>query len=93
MCVDPGTENTYFENLTAVVELHKIPGPIHVDSNDPGKNTQTVERSHSSIKMRLRMGRGIHRHNLQPILDFEDFVYNRTDGTPSCIFKKLVDAT
>ena len=93
MCVDPGTENTYFENLTAVVELHKIPGPIHIDSNDPHKNTQTVERSHSTIKMRLRMGRGIYRHNLQPIMDFEDFVYNRTDGTPCCIFKKLGDAT
>ena len=31
MCVDPGTENTYFDNLSAVIELHKIPGPIHVD--------------------------------------------------------------
>ena len=93
MCVDPGTENTFFDNLPAIVELHKIPGPIHVDANDPRKNTQTVERSHGSIKMRLRMGRGIYRHNLQPIMDFEDFIYNRTDGTPSCIFKKLGDAT
>ena len=93
MCVDPGTENTFFDNLPAIVQLHKIPGPIHVDANDPRKNTQTVERSHSSIKMRLRMGRGIFRHNLQPIMDFEDFVYNRSDGTPIGIFQKLGDAT
>ena len=59
MCVDPGTENTYFENLTVVVELHKIPGPIHVDSKDPRKNTQTVERFHGGVKMMLRMGLGI----------------------------------
>ena len=29
MHVDVGTENTYFENLSAVVNLHKIPGPPH----------------------------------------------------------------
>ena len=92
MCVDPGTENTYFDNLAAVVSLHKIPGPIHVDPLDPRKNTQTVERSHSTVKMRLRSGRGVHRHNLQPIMDFEDFVNNRTTGEPSSIFKILGNA-
>ena len=91
MCVDPGTENTYFDNIPAVVTLHKIPGPIHVDPLDTRKNTQTVERSHSTVKMRLRSGRGVHRHNLQPIMDFEDFVHNRTNGDPSSIFKKLGD--
>ena len=40
MCVDPGTENTYFDNLPAVVTLHKILGPIHVDPLDTRKNTQ-----------------------------------------------------
>ena len=78
MCVDSGTENVYFDNIPAVITLHKIPGPIHVDPDDPNKNTQTVERSHSSIKMRLRSGRGVYRHNLQLIMDFEDFVSNRT---------------
>ena len=28
MCVDPGTENTYFENLTAIVEFIKSPAPF-----------------------------------------------------------------
>ena len=51
-----------------------------------------MESSHSGIKMRLRLGRGLPRHNLQSWLDFEDFVYNRTDGTPQDIFKKLGDA-
>ena len=92
MCVDPGTENNFFKNLNAVVELHEIPGPIHVDPNDPTKHTQTVERSHSTVKMRLRLGRGLHRHNLQAVLDFEDFIWNRTDGSPAHVFKKLADA-
>ena len=92
MCVDSGTENTYFDNLPAVITLHKIPGPIHIDKTDSRKNTQTVESSHSGIKMRLRLGRGVRRHNLQPILDFEDFVFNRTDGTPAAIFKELGDS-
>ena len=92
MCVDPGTENTYFKNLQAIIDLHEIPGPIHVDPHDPNKHTQTVERSHSTVKMRLRLGRGLHRHNLQAVLDFEDFVWNRTDGSPANIFKKLGDA-
>ena len=92
MCVDPGTENTYFKNLNAIVYLHEIPGPIHVDPHDPTKHTQTVERSHSTVKMRLRLGRGLHRHNLQAVLDFEDFVWNRTDGSPADVFKKLGDA-
>lgn len=93
MCVDPGTENTYFRNLKAIVDLHEIPGPIHVDPQDPRKHTQTVERSHSTVKMRLRLGRGLHRHNLQAVLDFEDFVWNRSDGTPADVFKKLGDAS
>ena len=42
--------------------------------------------------MRLRLGRGLPRHNLQSWLDFEDFLYNRTDGTPQDIFKTLGDA-
>ena len=92
MCVDPGTENTYFDTLPAVTILHKIPGPIHVDRDDPDKNTQSVERSHSGVKMRLRSGRGVFRHNLQSIMDLEDFISNRTTGTPSSIFKKLGDA-
>ena len=92
MCVDPGTENTFFKNLNAIVQLHDIPGPIHVDPNDPTKHIQTVERSHSTVKMRLRLGRGLHRHNLQAVLDFEDFIWNRSDGSPAHVFKKLGDA-
>ena len=92
MCVDVGTENTYFDNLPAITALHKIPGPIHVDPDDPNKNTQAVERSHSSVKMRLRSGRGVFRHDLQPMMDFEDFVHNRTTGKPASIFKTLGDA-
>ena len=42
--------------------------------------------------MRLRLGRGLRRHNLQPVMDFEDFVYNRTNGRPASIFKTLGDA-
>ena len=92
MCTDPGKENMYFKNLNAIVDLHEIPGPIHVDPHDPSKHTQSVERSHSTVKMRLRLGRGLHRHNLQAVLDFEDFVHNRTNGSPADIFKKLGDA-
>ena len=58
MCVDSGTENTYFDNLQAIITLHKIPGPIHVDKTSVRNNTQTVESSHSGVKMRLRLGRG-----------------------------------
>ena len=92
MCVDPGTENSFFKNLDAIVDLHEIPGPIHVDPNDSSKHTQTVERSHSTVKMRLRLGRGLHRHNLQAVMDFEDFIWNRTDGSPAHVFKTLGDA-
>ena len=42
--------------------------------------------------MRLRLGRGLPRHNLQAVMDFEDFVYNRTDGTPQSVFKNLGDS-
>ena len=90
--VDPGTENNHFKNIDLIRGLHEIPGPIHVNLEEPFKNTQTVESSHSGIKMRLRLGRGLHRHHLQAWLDFEDFVYNRTDGSPQDIFKKLGDA-
>ena len=31
--------NTYFQNLNAIVDLHEIPGPIHVDPHDPRKHT------------------------------------------------------
>ena len=93
MCVDSGTENEYFRSLTSIVKLHDIPGPIHVDRNSPNYHTQTVESSHSGIKMRLRLGRGLHRHNLQAVLDFEDFIYNRTNGDPADIFKKLGDTS
>ena len=41
--------------------------------------------------MRLRLGRGLPRHNLQAVMDFEDFVYNRTDGSPQSV-KALGDA-
>ena len=92
MCVDPGKENTYFKTLGAIIDLHEIPGPIHVDPHDRRKHTQSVERSHSTVKMRLRLGRGLHRHNLQAVLDFEDFIHNRTDGSPADVFKKLGDA-
>ena len=88
MCVDPGKENTYFKTLDAIIDLHEIPGPIHVDPHDPRKHTQSVKRSHSTVKMRLRLGRGLHRHNLQAVLDFEDFIHNRTDGSPADVFKK-----
>ena len=71
--VDPGTEDSYFKTQDAIIDLNEIPGPIHVDHSDHTKHTQTVERSHSSIKMRLRLGRDLHRHNLQSVLDFEDF--------------------
>ena len=39
--------------------------------------------------MRLRLGRGLPRHNLQAFMDFEDFVYNRSDGSPQSVFKAL----
>ena len=42
--------------------------------------------------MRLRSGRGVYRHNLQPILDLEDFITNRTSGQPSSIFYHLGNA-
>lgn len=64
MCVDDGTGNTHFSNLSKVKQVRKIPVPIHVDKKDPTKHTQTVESSHSGVKMRLRLGRGLYRHNL-----------------------------
>ena len=85
--VDPGMENNHFKNIDLIQQLHEIPGPIHVNIDNPFENTQTVESSHSGLKMRLRSGRGINRHHLQPWLDFEDFIYNRTDGSPK-IFSK-----
>ena len=91
MCVDAGTENTHFKNLTSVTKLHEITGPIHVDKLNRTRNTQTVESSHSGVKIRLRSGRGVARHNLQAVLDLEDFIYNRTNGTPQDIFKKMGD--
>ena len=39
--------------------------------------------------MRVRLGRELPRHNLQAAMDFEDFVYNRTDGSPQSVFKAL----
>ena len=91
MCVDVGTENTHFKDVQAVTHLNEIPGPIHIDKVDPRKNTQTVESSHSGVKMRLRSGRGLHRHNLQAVMDLEDFIYNRRDGPPADIFKRIGD--
>ena len=86
MCVDPRLENTFFKTLSAIVKLHEIPGPIDVDPNDPSKHTQTVERSHSTIKMRLRLGRGLHRHNLQAVLNFEDlYKTGRMDHRRRCL--------
>ena len=92
ICVDPGTEDSYFKTQDAIIDLNEIPGAIHVDHSDHTKHTQTVERSHSSIKMRLRLGRDLHRHNLQSVPDLEDFVYNRTNRLPANIFKVLGDA-
>ena len=63
--VDPGTENNHFKNLELITQLHEIPGPIHVNTDDSFRNTQTVESTHSGIKMRLRLGRGLPRQNLQ----------------------------
>ena len=91
MC-DPGKENQHFKTLSSVAEVYEIPGPIHVDLGNRFKNTQTVEGSHAEPKMRLRLGRGLRRHNLQAVMDFEDFVRNRTDGTPHDIFKHLGSA-
>ena len=91
MC-DPGKENEHFKSLSAVSDVYQIPGPIHVDLSNRFNNTQTVEGSHATPKMRLRLGRGLRRHNLQSVLDFEDFVYNRTDGTPQDIFRNLGSA-
>ena len=89
---NPGKKNQHFKNLASVVYFHEIHGPIHVDLADRFKSTQTVEGSHSTVKMRLRLGRGLRRHNLQAVMDFEDFVINRTNGTPQDIFKKLGNA-
>ena len=88
MCVDPGAENTHFKSLNKVTQVTEIPGPIHVEKSDPTKHTQTVERSHSGVKMRLRLGRGLPRHHLQAVMDLEDFIYNRTNGTPQDILRK-----
>ena len=92
ICCDPGTENNHFKNLDLITSLHSIPGHIHVYSENPFENTQTVETSHSGVKMRLRLGRGLHRHHLQAWLDFEDFIFNRTDGSSQAVFKKLGNA-
>ena len=92
MC-DPGKENEHFKSLAAISTTYENPGPIHVDLGHRFRNTQTVEGSHATVKMRLRLGRGLRRHNLQSVMDFEDFVYNRTNGTPQDIFKKLGSAT
>ena len=92
MC-DPGKENEHFKSLAAISTVYEIPGPIHVDLGNKFRNTQTVEGSHSTPKMRLRLGRGLRRHNLQSVMDFEDFIYNRTDGTPQDIFRNLGLAT
>ena len=92
MC-DPGKENEHFKSLAAISTTYEIPGPIHVDLGHRFRNTQTVEGSHATVKMRLRLGRGLRRHNLQSVLDFEDFVYNCTNGTPQHIFKNLGSAT
>ena len=63
--VDPGTENNHFKNMELISQLHEIIGPIHVNRENTFLNTQTVESSQSGIKMRLRLGRGLHRHHLQ----------------------------
>ena len=79
----------HFKSLSAVSQVYEIPGPIHVDLGNRFRNTQTVEGSHAEPKMRLRLGRGLRRHNLQGVMDFEDFIRNRTDGTPQDILKTL----
>ena len=85
MC-DPGKENEHLKSLTAISTVYEIPGPIHVDLVYRFRNTQTVEGSHDTVKMRLRLGRGLRRHNLQSDMDFEDSVHNRTYGTPKTFF-------
>ena len=56
------------------------------------KKPQNLCRARSTVKMRLRSGRGVFRHNLQPVMDLEDLIHNRTSGKPASIFKKLGDA-
>lgn len=63
--VDPGTENKLCKNMVLISQLHEIIVPIHVNRENTFLNTQTVESSQSGIKMRLRLGRGLHRHHLQ----------------------------
>ena len=91
--VDDGQENVFSDHSPIIDNVFKIPGPIHIDPVDQTKHTQRVESSHSGPKMRLRLARGLTRHNLQAWLDFEDFVFNRSDGTPCSVFKALGDAT
>ena len=54
----------YFRDVAGWYEDKNIPGPIHVDPLDTRKNTQTVERSHSSVKMRLRKYQGFDPQNV-----------------------------
>ena len=91
MYVDFGTETAYFKRLPAVTSVTEIEGPIHVDKTDSTKHTQTVEGSHSGVKMSLRLGRGLPRHQFQSVMDLEDFTYNRTNVSPQDIFKKIGD--
>ena len=35
MMVDVGQENAFFDHSPLVEEVFKVPGPIHVDPNDP----------------------------------------------------------
>ena len=41
---------------------------------------------------RLRLSRGLFRHNLQAVMDLEDFITNRTNEMPQTIFKSLGDS-
>ena len=65
---DEGTADTHFEMSNLVDSIFKISGPIHVNPQDPTKNTPTVESSHVGPKMRHRLSRGLPRHNIQAFM-------------------------
>ena len=84
--MDDRKENVLFDHTPIIDNVYKMLGPIHIDPVDPTNYTQTVEASHSGPKLRLNLAKGLPRHNLQAWLDFEDFVFNRSDGTPCSVF-------
>ena len=81
--VDPGTENNHFKNIDLITQLHEIPGPIHINLDNRFQNTQTVESSHSGIKIQLRVGRGLrdticnHSSTLKTLYIIERMAHHR----------------